>query len=279
MDTDEGTQTDPLGLHKYLYCEANPANHMDPSGHDLADVLVSVGIGATIGGLSAGVNAEAQGRVVTLQEVLIGAGVGGVLGPLGVAFPGFAAGASAFGAGYGVGAFGPILLSPNATYNQKVASATMIVTALWGVNMGFRYATAVQNAGAQPPSANVPVPPPQFPLEVQAPPGVDVESMQSGLDAQKFDQIPQLLEDMAAGKPVRNVPSEYGSTPKDRSAIPTIGGYKSGNRYIISEGNHRMTAALMFYAKTGNPKYINDFLSTGSWDQGSPSTTYKMTQP
>ncbi len=39
MDTYEGTQTDPLGLHKYLYCQANPVNHIDPSGHDLTECL------------------------------------------------------------------------------------------------------------------------------------------------------------------------------------------------------------------------------------------------
>jgi len=33
MDTDEGDQTDPLSLHRYLYCEANPINMTDPSGH------------------------------------------------------------------------------------------------------------------------------------------------------------------------------------------------------------------------------------------------------
>jgi hypothetical protein len=32
MDTSEGDQTDPLSLHKYLYCEANPVNNDDPTG-------------------------------------------------------------------------------------------------------------------------------------------------------------------------------------------------------------------------------------------------------
>ena len=34
MDSDEGDQTDSLSLHKYLYCEANPLNMVDRSGHD-----------------------------------------------------------------------------------------------------------------------------------------------------------------------------------------------------------------------------------------------------
>jgi len=35
MDTYEGNSKDPLSLHKYLYCEANPIDHADQSGHDL----------------------------------------------------------------------------------------------------------------------------------------------------------------------------------------------------------------------------------------------------
>ena|GEM_PF-4422959 len=32
MDTFEGTQSDPLSLHKYLYCHGDPVNFTDPSG-------------------------------------------------------------------------------------------------------------------------------------------------------------------------------------------------------------------------------------------------------
>jgi len=33
MDTFEGNRQDPLSLHKYLYCHADPVNGVDPSGH------------------------------------------------------------------------------------------------------------------------------------------------------------------------------------------------------------------------------------------------------
>lgn len=33
MDTYEGSQQDPLSLHKYLFCHADPVNRIDPSGH------------------------------------------------------------------------------------------------------------------------------------------------------------------------------------------------------------------------------------------------------
>lgn len=34
MDVSEGDQEDPLSLHAYLYCEADPADNSDPSGDD-----------------------------------------------------------------------------------------------------------------------------------------------------------------------------------------------------------------------------------------------------
>jgi peptidyl-Lys metalloendopeptidase len=34
MDTYQGDNEDPLSLHKYLYCEGNPVNGTDPTGHD-----------------------------------------------------------------------------------------------------------------------------------------------------------------------------------------------------------------------------------------------------
>jgi hypothetical protein len=32
------------GVHKYLYVEDNPVNHIDPTGHDLADIILSINI-------------------------------------------------------------------------------------------------------------------------------------------------------------------------------------------------------------------------------------------
>jgi RHS repeat-associated protein len=42
MDTYAGNNNDPLSLHKYLYAEDNPANMVDPSGHegDLIGVMM-----------------------------------------------------------------------------------------------------------------------------------------------------------------------------------------------------------------------------------------------
>ena len=45
MDTYEGASSDPLSLHKYLYCHADPLNNIDPSGHEsLSSMVTSMGI-------------------------------------------------------------------------------------------------------------------------------------------------------------------------------------------------------------------------------------------
>ena len=38
MDTYQGNNEDPLSLHKYLYCKADPVNFVDPSGHDAIEM-------------------------------------------------------------------------------------------------------------------------------------------------------------------------------------------------------------------------------------------------
>ena len=48
-DTDEGDQEDPLSIHKYLYCEGNPINGRDPSGHEL---LTAIAVAITIGAIA-----------------------------------------------------------------------------------------------------------------------------------------------------------------------------------------------------------------------------------
>lgn len=42
MDSFEGTSRDPLSLHKYLYCHANPINSIDPSGHFFSTITTLV---------------------------------------------------------------------------------------------------------------------------------------------------------------------------------------------------------------------------------------------
>jgi RHS repeat-associated protein len=54
MDSYEGNSSDPLTLHKYLYCHANPVNNIDPSGHtSFPDILASMAIQYTLSSIVA----------------------------------------------------------------------------------------------------------------------------------------------------------------------------------------------------------------------------------
>ena len=89
MDTFEGNQNDPLSLHKYLYCHANPVNGTDPSGLEFN--LVSLGktfaIQGSLGALvSGGINfaIHRDGRKAAVAAAW-GFGIGGV-GGTGIAY-------------------------------------------------------------------------------------------------------------------------------------------------------------------------------------------------
>ena len=50
IDSHEGVLEDPLSLHKYLYCQGNPVNGIDPTGHegDFISTLVSTAINGAL---------------------------------------------------------------------------------------------------------------------------------------------------------------------------------------------------------------------------------------
>lgn len=44
-DGEQGDQEDPKSMHLYTYCESDPVNHVDPSGHDIGEMLTVMDIG------------------------------------------------------------------------------------------------------------------------------------------------------------------------------------------------------------------------------------------
>lgn len=91
MDTSEGTQEDPLSLHKYLYCQANPLNGTDLSGNDdLASLSISESISASMDSSYNGVVTTAGNAMMAtlsgvqqqqnLEQVLTGYYLGTALG-------------------------------------------------------------------------------------------------------------------------------------------------------------------------------------------------------
>jgi hypothetical protein len=280
MDSDRGINEDPLSLHKYLYAENGPVNGIDPSGHGLADLGAAMTIMTAIGMWTSVVANYALGHEQTYSSILEGGAAGALFIPIVALAP---------EAGVVIGGFGiygsssiafQIYNNPNATDGQKAAAIGLVVASIWGTKIAVDYA----NATAWKPPVDIPSDTPapsipQFPLPLKAPDGVILESAQGGLREDGVGQLPTLIEDMIAGKDVGDVPKgEVGSGPS--SVIPKIAGWRDGNRYVINEGNHRMTAALEYYRQTGDPKYVFKLLDTGLWAEGIPPSvkTYKMTQ-
>ena len=84
MDTSEGSQTDPLSLHKYLYCKASPTILTDPSGHDGSEVEFSLvtAISVSMNAYSAAANIRAGRYGWAAVDILsAGLGLGGMIGP------------------------------------------------------------------------------------------------------------------------------------------------------------------------------------------------------
>jgi len=53
MDTFEGTTTEPLSLHKYLYASGSPVDQLDPDGHDdIAELTTSFAINSALSNFS-----------------------------------------------------------------------------------------------------------------------------------------------------------------------------------------------------------------------------------
>jgi hypothetical protein len=152
LDTFQGNNEDPLTLHECVYANANPVGGIDPSGHDdltLGSLLTASAIGATIGGFSSAVASVAEGRAITAASIFQGAALGAVLGPIAYASPAIGLALGVGGVVYSGLTFGPILLDPAATTQQKVASSALIIASIYGCKAGFDYAKAA-NSGAIP---------------------------------------------------------------------------------------------------------------------------------
>ncbi len=79
QDSFEGDGTDPSSLHKYTYCENNPVNAYDPSGHsaDLAETGAEEALDAEEGAV---VSQIFKNVVFEYKRALTGAAIGGFVG-------------------------------------------------------------------------------------------------------------------------------------------------------------------------------------------------------
>jgi RHS repeat-associated protein len=69
MDTFAGNNEDPLSLHKYLYCQADPVNNTDPSGNDIEGMLDVMDISGTLDGIGLPMASMAQNRALQLGGI------------------------------------------------------------------------------------------------------------------------------------------------------------------------------------------------------------------
>ncbi len=80
-DTYTGKATDPLSLNLYTYCEGDPVNSTDPTGH-FVNVIIGAGIGAVVGGAISAISQYATTGHVDIKRTLIAAGAGAITGGL-----------------------------------------------------------------------------------------------------------------------------------------------------------------------------------------------------
>jgi hypothetical protein len=122
-----------MGFNLFAYCNNNPVNRADPTGH--AFMFLTAAIGAVVGAVVGGVIAAAKGKSV-VKGALIGAAVGGLVG-------------------LGAGAAAGVLLAGSATASTAAvmtgASTLAATVSAGGLGAGVTYVTnnisqAVSNA-------------------------------------------------------------------------------------------------------------------------------------
>jgi RHS repeat-associated protein len=132
----EGSNAEPMSLHKYLYANADPVNRSDPSGLEtLGSVMVTVGIQAMLGAvLAVGFNAAsnyAQGKALFAgwwQAALIGA----ALGPAVMFCPFLGLLLAAYGLVASANLVASTFRNPNATWGQKAMALTLLAASVFG---------------------------------------------------------------------------------------------------------------------------------------------------
>jgi len=175
-----GDDDDPASLHRYLYAGGDGVNACDPSGKDpnflLAGLATSMGIGATLGGLQAGLTSYAQTGKLQIRAIAEGAAWGALTGaamylggwwlsgtkfaPLLIKAAPYLKGLSAVAGGVSFGSSSYLLVQvetdPNASEGQRraaealwVASLAMVISMRPGASQCFTAGTLVPIKGGR----------------------------------------------------------------------------------------------------------------------------------
>ena len=227
--------------------------NLDPNGEQftLASLMTTMAISSTISISATYIANHALGKETTIQEIAYAGIFGAIAGPVAVGAPTIGVGLGALGITSSSWLIAKVFNNSDSTYFQKSEAVALFSASMFGARVGFKYLRASKGTG----------PVPKFPINAEIQ-NIRLESAQSGLRADKVWQIPGMMKSMLDG-----------------TGVPPIGGYKSGNRYIISEGNHRMAAAIELAKQTNDARYITMLLENGRFDPIPQNiTTYKMTR-
>jgi RHS repeat-associated protein len=84
MDPFPGSPFDPVSLHRYLYANADPANHVDPTGQfSLGAAVCSFAIAGTINAMMTAVFSLFTGQSITVNDLWQSFVIGGLTAPVG----------------------------------------------------------------------------------------------------------------------------------------------------------------------------------------------------
>lgn len=139
MDTFQGRQTDPLSLHRYLYCADSPIMFTDPSGQDLTETVAVASIGAGLGAISTATANYALGRAQTMSSILTGAAFGAVLGPFAVAVPEVGVGLGVLGVAVSGTTAYQVFSNPASSPSQRAAALALVVASVYGTQAAIKY--------------------------------------------------------------------------------------------------------------------------------------------
>jgi RHS repeat-associated protein len=238
-DSYDGQTSNPLSLNHYAYASADPANRIDPSGHeDSVEVLVSMGIGATLSGLDAAIAGKSP------REIVASAVLGGIIGAFGPAL-GSIKYLRAVAGGTSV-AFG-IIGAYEAYLDGKFSLAAFRgVTSF--ASLALMVTSAVQSGALRPllPAGRVQV-------------GRLAANLQIRATQQGFRDPGNITIYKAAMLDDRF----------DFSSLEgRIGGFRTlDGTYYVGEGHHRMEAALEILAESGDDRAVRSLLTNGVWTE------------
>lgn len=135
----------PISQNPFIYGLNDPVLFVDSSGRvSIAQVGISVAIGASLGAIASAGTEYARTGAVTVRGVLYGAAAGGVMGPVALAWPAAAAVLGVASASGSAITLGPLLADSSISPSRRASAAAVIVSSLFGARAGLRYANQVR---------------------------------------------------------------------------------------------------------------------------------------